>query len=194
MTATDAGSGTMQFIKMGGAVADIWDTIDDNNGLVDGLPSSLVTDWSSDTQCGGVEASASDANVWKDVTTINGSTASTCSGKPENCSYKDKISGLEWTKQPFGQMTWLEAVNYCIGLTYNGKTGWRLPTQKELMSAYDHGIRSVPANNFLTATHLFWSSSTVSNDSDNAWNSNLATGYTVNSEKRSLNYVVCVRP
>ena len=183
--------------NLGGTALDIWDTIDDLNNNLAGLPPSLVTGWSTDTQCGGVEVTAGDTNVWRDVTTTNGSTASTCAGTPAGCSYKDKISSLEWSAQAAMIKTWPVALSYCSTLNtspfYNGRTGWRLPTQKELMSGYEHGIRSVPATNFLTSSNYFWSSSTESDATGVAWDVNLGYGSGYEFKYNNSN-VVCVRP
>ena len=178
-----------------GTALDIWDTIDDYNNNLAGLPPSLVTGWSTDTQCGGVEVTAGDTNVWRDVTTTNGTIASTCAGTPAGCSYKDKISSLEWSAQAAATKTWPAALSYCDALTYNFKSDWRLPTQKELMSGYEHGILSVPATNFLTATNNFWSSSTNSLNANFAWDVYVANGQTTTNGLKNSSYtVVCVRP
>ncbi len=185
---------------------DIWDTIDDYNNNASGLPPSIVTAWGSNTDCGGVETTAGDANVWKDVTTTNGTTASTCTATPANCTMQDKITGLSWSKlQESGP--WNTAWATCVNLTYNGQTGWRLPTQKELMEAYTHGIRSVPSSyaaantNWMTEGNMmtgqFWSGSSVSYDTTplGAWIVDLANGSTGPdySSKDDTHRVVCVR-
>jgi hypothetical protein len=177
-------SGIGQSPVTSGTAIDIWDTIDDYNNNVSGLPPSIVTAWGSNTDCGGIDTpglSSDDDNVWKDVTTTNGTTASTCAATSANCTMQDKITGLWWSKQQTGA-AWNTAWSTCLttlnGTTYgtnsvpgyNGQTGWRLPTQKELMDAYNHGIRSAadkpPINNWITeasiAANYFWSGSSVS--------------------------------
>ena len=148
---------------------DIWDTIDDYYGL----PASTVfpSSWSvANNYCGGVDdpnLSSDDDNVWKDVTTTNGTTASTCEATPDNCTMQDKISGLKWSKFAPSRATWQTAITTCNGLTHNGQTAgsWRLPTQKELMDAYNHGITSAARTdaNWMTQLNMgsnyFWSSS-----------------------------------
>jgi hypothetical protein len=188
-----------------GTTVDIWDTIDDYNGGTAGLPSGTVAGWSSSTVCGGIESTVGDSNIWRDVTTTDGTTASTCAGTVANCSYKDKASGLEWSKDSTG--TWPVAVQYCSGLTFNGKTGWRLPTQKELYGAYEHGIRATESANFVSNfSQHFWSSSTVSpvsnynyynNYTDNAWYLAPASEYLYGAGyfyKYNSKGVLCVRP
>jgi hypothetical protein len=183
-----------------GTAIDIWDTIDDYNNNVAGLPPSVVTAWGNNTDCGGVEATAGDDNVWKDVTTTNGTTASTCTATPANCTMQDKITGLSWSKlQASG--AWNTAWNTCHTTLnasggYNGQTGWRLPTQKELLEAYTHGIRSAARTNWMTEADMysnFWSGSSVSYSTGNAWDGYLANGNTGNYYKSHTNRVVCVR-
>jgi hypothetical protein len=183
-----------------GSAIDIWDTIDDRNNNVSGLPPSIVTAWGSNTDCGGVESAAGDDNVWKDVTTTSGGAASNCATDADRCTMQDKITGLWWSKlQSSG--AWNTAWNTCQTTLnasggYNGQTGWRLPTQKELMEAYTHGIRSAARTNWMTEANMnanFWSGSSVSYNSGHAWNVTLANGYTGNNPKNFTFQVVCVR-
>ena len=151
--------------KQGNGTTEIWDTIDDNFGYASATPT--YTGWSSNNQCAGIEAATGDDNVWKDVT-IAGTGGASCSnsGSPENCSMKDKISGQEWHKADTTTRDWPTALSYCDNLTYNGNTDWRLPTQKELLEAYNHGILSTAnSTNWITLTNFqqaYWSASTLS--------------------------------
>jgi hypothetical protein len=193
-----------QTSQTGGSVRDIWDTIDDYNNNQVGVPAGIVASWTSSTDCYGVESGAGDDNVWKDVTTTNGTTASTCAATPANCTMQDKITRLSWSKLQ-ASAAWNTALATCAGLTYNGQTGWRLPTQKELMEAYTHGIRSIPSSyaaastNWMTEANMnanFWSGSSVSNDTNNAWYVYLANGFSTNGTnavKVNTYQVVCVR-
>jgi hypothetical protein len=86
-------------------------------------------------------------------------------------------------------------VTYCDGLTHNGKSDWRIPTQKELMNAAEHGIRSTQSSNFAGNFNVyFWSGSTVSYYTNGAWYVNLANGSTSNYHKNFTYSVICVRP
>jgi hypothetical protein len=193
------------------AVVDIWDTIDDYNGLPasTGFPST----WSvANNYCGGVEATAGDDNVWKDVTTSDGTTASTCTATPANCTMQDKISGLKWSNsyrnsgnQVQDTKDWWSAVNYCNASTYHGQPAgsWRLPTQKELMNAFEHGIVSTAINDnvsphyWMTLANMqssFWSASSDSYFSDNAWIVDLSNGNTSANNKDNVSVnVICVQ-
>jgi hypothetical protein len=110
---------------------------------------------------------------------------------------QDKITGLWWSKQQTNA-AWWQAVSGCQSLNHNGQTGWRLPTQKELMDAYNHGIRSAAATNWITeaamADDYFWSASSVSASTAYAWSVYLADGYTYGTNKYGTSQVVvCVR-
>ena len=180
-----------------GTAIDYWDTIDDYNNNVSGLPTSVVSGWTNN-DCGGVEASAGDDNVWKDITTTTLGAASTCSADSARCTRQDKITGLSWSKIQGTSRTWPQAINDCDALTHNGQSDWRLPTQKELMDAYNHVIRSAAHANWITEAAMnswFWSGSTVSNATPgSAWLVGLGSGTTTTSSKFSGGGVVCVRP
>jgi hypothetical protein len=173
--------------------------------------------WGAVTDCAGVDSSTVETdnnNVWRDVTTSNGNNTSTCEASPENCTFQDKISGLWWSKYQAASVTWSAAASTCenlnafahagnISVGFNGKTGWRLPTQKELMEAYTHGIRSVPSdlgssNNWMSnyiISNLFWSGSSVSWSPTNpeSWAIHLAKGSVSNHSQTTVAYAICVR-
>jgi hypothetical protein len=174
---------------------DIWDTIDDRNNNALGLPPSVVTAWGNNTDCAGVEAAAGDDNVWKDVTTTAAGAASNCATDGDRCTMQDKITGLWWSKLQ-ANAAWSQAVTNCQSLNHNGQTGWRLPTQKELMEAYTHGIRSAASTNWMTEANInsnFWSGSSVSHNTLNAWFVLLASGISNYDYKYATYQVVCVR-
>ena len=182
-----------------GTAADHWDTVDDSNGL----SSTQVTGWSSDTYC--------DSTTFTDVTTTNGGSTTVACGTSNTCIYKDNISNLKvtgilatggnTTTATPAAFTWPEAVQICAASTYGGYTAgsWRLPTQKELMSLYEHGFISLNSANFgsigLLGDENFWSSSSTSTSTTYAWAVNLATGHTTGSTNAKIiaNYAVCVR-
>ena len=171
---------------------DIWDTIEDKNNDIVGLPPNIVAGWSSDTDCGGVESTPDDDQVWKDVTTTALGVASSCTADSVNCTIQDKITGLWWSKT-LSSVAWWQAVSNCQNLNHNGQTGWRLPTQKELLDAYNHGIRSAASTNWLLPNYL-WSASTQSNSKGQAWKINIRDGASTTENKWSNLPVSCVRP
>jgi hypothetical protein len=190
--------GAIGSIGQGGHTAsstdfDIWDTIDDSMGN----PPEVVSGWESN-DCSGVdtaESSTDDDKVWKDVTTTNGTTASTCTATPANCTMQDKITGLSWSKLQ-ASAAWNTAWSHCQS-NYNGQTGWRLPTQKELMEAYTHGIRTVPNTSWISFEDMtngpFWSGSSHSYEAGEAWYFYLSYGGGLVDGKFYTGQVVCVR-
>ena len=92
---------------------------------------------------------------------------------------------------------WNGAVAYCDGLNHNGATDWRIPTQKELMESYAHGVRSAASANWITQAQIganyFWSGSSGSSPTVNAWYVFLALGLTNFNDKTNSYQVVCVR-
>ena len=67
-----------------------------------------------------------------------------------------------------------------------GDGGWRLPYQKELMQAYINGS-SKEAVSYLSSTgYGFWSSTTKSDNTRNAWYVYLYDGYTSTNRKTSV--------
>jgi hypothetical protein len=173
-----------------GTVADIWDTIDDSNNFIDGLPVSIVAEWGPTTDCGGLELATNDSAVWRD------STPGGCSSGKE-CVMFDKISKLEWSAKAATQKAWDDAWSHCLNLTWDGKTGWRLPTQKEIWEAYIHGIRDATNSNWINKSTMdfsgFWSGTSVSGDGGNAFKIIFGQSYPSVGSKSSLGEVVCVR-
>ena len=183
----------------GGTNYDYWDTIDD----YDGLAPSKVTNWPADTYC--------DSSTWADVTTTDGGTSviPCSSGTSNTCIYKDKISNLQVTDplDVTGKTTdsaapaphdWSAAINTCNSSTYGGYPAgsWRLPTQKELMSLYEHGMVSLKAADAASLANLqanFWSSSTDAQDTSRANSTTLSNGRTSTTSKLATLYVVCVK-
>ena len=195
--ATWPGSGNVVIKKMN---VDIWETIDDQNFTAHNPPIKPLQ-WPDTTQCGGTESTPGDDNVWRDVTTANGTTASTCTATPANCTMQDKITGLWWSKMQ-AKDPWYNAWNNCRLGSYNNQTGWRLPTQKEMMEAYTHGIRSIPSsygaanNNWMTEASMLdflWTGSSVSHNNAAAWGIYLGNGDIGTGMKDGSYGYVCVR-
>ncbi|MBC7658580.1 MAG: DUF1566 domain-containing protein [Chitinophagaceae bacterium] len=180
-----------------------WDTIDDyNNNLA--FPTALVSGFTSSNDCSSAD--------WQDLTADG-----TCDAAADDCMMKDKISGLTWSESypvtgaaaASTAESWFSAIQHCNNLNFGGyATGWRLPTQKELMDAYAHGIRDVGFNgagvstgstnlnaNFIADVDTYyWSASTTSYNTSYAWLVHLSYGATTNFSTKSPAYLVlCVR-
>lgn len=107
-------------------------------------------------------------------------------------SVLDRKTELEWTPIQ-GSMTWDEAMKYAETLRLGGHTDWRLPTIEELFSLLDFS-RSNPASTFPgMPNNWFWSSSSDSSSSSDAWVIYSFNG-NVYSDKKTYSYHVrCVR-
>ena len=173
--------------QTGGSTNDIWDTVDDHFGF----STAMVSGWSSNTLC--------DSSTWTDVTTADGgSTTTTCATSSANCQYRDNITNLVVTKDISSSSTWTASVQACNSSTYGGFSAgtWRLPTQKELLSLYEHGIVSLASANFMALAAMqgtYWSSSSWANGTTNAWNMNLADGANGPALKTNTISFLCVR-
>jgi hypothetical protein len=185
--------------------AEWWDTIDDWNN--DGaFPTALVSGWTSATDC--------DKSNWEDLTSDGA-----CDTAGDDCIMQDKITGLQWSESyPVASTaaasttdTWDTAISHCDNLTnYGGHSDWRLPTQKELQEAYIHGIRDLgykgsgtirPSGDTLDnnddfmadVDSWFWSASSQSNMTWNAWFVDPSAGYTNAIGKAYSRQFLCVR-
>jgi hypothetical protein len=191
ITITSAGSNVFVY-RMQEGTLDAWDTIDDLNM---GFSIPAQNPWSVENACGGVDDGlpANAGNIWKDVTEL----PTPGCDNTKDCRFMDKISGLEWAEVASSTMPWGSAVTYCDGLTFDGKSDWRLPTQKELLSAYVHGIRSAANADWIPLTtfaYSFWSSSTHSTFYQQAWAILFAVGSAGSWDKSFVaHYVSCVR-
>lgn len=172
-----------------GAVAglDVYDTIDDyNNGGI--FPTQNNIGWDQ----------AAGTNWVMDPANDNGMTGGTasngiCDGG-EACVFKDRLTNMMWAKNDATTRTWETAITYCENLIYGGYFDWRLPTQKDLMQAYTNGIWSQKASAALNlSSSVYWSSSTLSFDSSNAWVVHPDYGYTGYNPKSGSYLAVCVR-
>lgn len=69
----------------------------------------------------------------------------TCGDTGVKCIFKDRIAKLLWQEVSFGgaRKTYSQAMTECQNSTVGGFNNWRLPTQKEALMAYVHGIRDV---------------------------------------------------
>ena len=88
-------------------------------------------------------------------------------------------------------MQWPAAFSACKGLNYNG-SGWRLPTQRELMLMwiFRTKINDLSGTAFLSSTH-YWAA--TENSATNVWYITFTPGYTNTVFKTNNNRARCVR-
>jgi hypothetical protein len=109
----------------------------------------------------------------------------------------DNLTGLMWSKDanPAGlPITWQQSLDYANSLTLCGRSDWRLPNRKELLSLIDRS-RYSPA---LTTDHPFvnvpdqfyWSSTTYAASKTRAWLLSMRYGNVSTSVKSSNSFNV----
>lgn len=112
----------------------------------------------------------------------------------------DKETGLVWEKSPdTTTRTWTDAISYAYDKNVGGRKGWRLPTVEELASLVDTsvlGSPKLPSGHPFTNVQTFnyWSATTsVINDTSNAWGVHFDGGFVDDFGKSGTHYVWCVR-
>ena len=108
----------------------------------------------------------------------------------------DNSTQLQWQDDVNVIKTWIEAIDYCEGVSIGGYDDWRLPNINELYSIADRR-KSNPAINStfkIVGGNAYWSSSTIVGDeSNNAWCVYFQYGYDGWASKYSSYYIRCVR-
>lgn len=109
----------------------------------------------------------------------------------------DKNTGLMWQRDHASSgMGWVQALQYCEGLTTDGYTDWRLPNMKELLTLVDESAASpaIDADAFPgTPASWFWSSSAYPYWAFYAYDVDFAAGDLSAYTHTTVNYVRCVR-
>lgn len=141
---------------------DWYDSVDDQQMAGYGLPLQQASGWNSWFLCNSTD--------W--TTTAEG-------------HLKDNITNLTW-HHASATASWTGALTACSSLNENGAT-WRLPTQKEVMQAYSHGMAHV-----YQTTYQIWTASTYSQNVNNAWVATIASGDMRPAAKTTGYYYTCV--
>jgi hypothetical protein len=160
--------------------------------------SSTYTSWPAANNC--------DDTNWTDVTADG-----TCDALADDCVFRDELSKLYVGQFITTNSNWSNAINTCATTTYNGMTGWRMPTRMELTTLAANGLASVgyysgqgaSANaynntNFIeTIATTFWTATTSSvlNTDGLGWQFDNSYGlsHTVSATKTALRRFLCVR-
>ena len=112
-----------------------------------------------------------------------------------NGTVLDIKTGLLW-QQPIGsKRNWTDATTHCGGLSLDGKTGWRLPSVKELQTIVDEKqLPPIDANAFPnTPTEDFWTSSLDPANPSYAWYVGFVDGDSFSRNMTTALRVRCVR-
>jgi hypothetical protein len=177
------------------STSNIYSTIDDKTNFAATGGNVYSNPWAPASRCGGVEATMGDEKVWRDATLDTNGAVSSCSTVPANCTFQDKITRLKWSKLNPNTLNWTSAIVQCEQFTLNGSSGWRLPTQKELMAAYEHGIVTASNSNWISSSDFvapLWSSTTSNETSSSAWVLGLLNGNDAAMPKNGQNRFLCV--
>ena len=112
----------------------------------------------------------------------------------------DKITGLEWQRLDDNTpRTWVDAFQYCIDLSLDSKTDWRLPLVAELQSIVDYELSSPSINEVafpgtnVESFDFYWSASSVASFSALAWFVHFSNGDVGVVNRPNVFYVRCVR-
>ena len=105
----------------------------------------------------------------------------------------DSNTGLEWQQTiKTATSAWDTADSECRGSNYAGKTGWRLPTRKELYTITDNSrTNPVTDTDYFTGTGEFWTSKS-SASSESMWYIDFSTGSSGVANKSKKKYYRCV--
>lgn len=140
-------------------------------------------------------------NNWKDVTTEENGSSSSCEKKPGRCTKQDSSTGLWWSKARSSTQSWSAAKAYCRGLNHNGQTGWRLPRRVELVAVGSVGIKQAANDDWISSAKMntaYWSSTSDVSDGDSESSATKAfivafAGAAASTPKIAEHSVVCVR-
>ena len=108
---------------------------------------------------------------------------------------RDNNTGLVWEQAPLDfQMTWTEAIQFCLNRSTGGPRGWRLPSIVELLSLIN-GNSPPPANvftgvltaNYWSATTVAWfPEETVAEPHEMAWKAIFSDGHVTREGKKAF--------
>ncbi len=115
-----------------------------------------------------------------------------------NGTTTDLLTGLTWLQVPLTDtLTWENALIASESLSFAGFTDWRLPDVKEIQSINDESLINPSVNSTyfsgVKANKNYWASTTLPNQTAQAWYLNTQFGITTYALKTSRQNVLCVR-
>ncbi len=116
-----------------------------------------------------------------------------------NHTMTDNRTGLMWIKAPEGASNWQNSMGYCDGLVFAGHADWRLPSINEFNGLFQ-GWTGTTLGAWLNSqgfvvepSTIYWTSSTNTDDTNNAWALILYTGDTFLQPRSYADYIWAVR-
>lgn len=101
----------------------------------------------------------------------------------------DTLTSLMWTKHanPFGPISWSEAMSMCSSFNISGVGGWRLPSKDELLFLY----QAMQGGHPFTGIHPsnYWSSTISPDKLDGPWFVSMQSG-SVDMDIKSNSHLV----
>lgn len=113
-----------------------------------------------------------------------------------NGTITDLMTNLTWQQQPRkDSLNWEESLQYADTLTLGNITEWRLPNIRELRSICDESFVNPGVDTGyikVINNKKYWSSTTLSNHSNEAWVMQTRYGITTYDLKTAANQLICV--
>lgn len=115
-----------------------------------------------------------------------------------DAAVRDDETGLVWEKTlETTEVSWTDARAACADKDVGGRKGWRLPSISELASLLDPSIRTGPSlplgHPFTNIQDVYWSATSLTDNSKNAWLVFFDTGKVLYAFKTITFHVWCVR-
>ena len=115
----------------------------------------------------------------------------------DGAAVKDMQTGFTWEQSPdFFYGTWTEASAHCQAKTVGGRTGWRVPSIKELSSLIDSSQKdpALPSGHPFgnNKSSIYWSSTPSDTDDMVAWHVSFFTGEVMTDQKSQTRRVWCM--
>lgn len=105
----------------------------------------------------------------------------------------DARTGLIWSAENYGPMTWEEAIEFCKGLMLAGYSDWRLSSIEELLTLVDYS-RFKPATEMSgMLSSNYWSSTIDAYYTYYVWGVNFSYGRSYDNYRSDSYYIRAIR-